>query len=88
MNANIHAPFPTLVVGDGFLFPNRQNNAMDNTIHVRFVGEESVNQIVEFPHEEEYREHSFDLQPVKGVQKVVFVFLPGCDFDFKWFRFE
>ncbi len=35
MNANIHAPFPTLVVGDGFLFPNRQNNAMDNTIHVR-----------------------------------------------------
>ncbi len=60
----------------------------NNTIHVRFVGEESVNQIVEFPHEEEYREHSFDLQPVKGVQKVVFVFLPGCDFDFKWFRFE
>lgn len=60
----------------------------NNTIHVRFVGEESVNQIVEFPHEEEYTVHSFDLQPVKGVQKVVFVFLPGCDFDFKWFRFE
>lgn len=60
-----------------------------NTIHVRFVGEEeSVNQIVEFPHEEEYTAHSFDLQPVKGVQKVVFVFLPGCDFDFEWFRFE
>ncbi len=60
----------------------------NNTIHVRFVGEESVNQIVEFPHEEEYTAHSFALQPVKGVQKVVFVFLPGCDFDFKWFRFE
>lgn len=59
----------------------------NNTIHVRFVGEESVNQIVEFPHEEEYTVHSFDLQPVKGVQKVVFVFLPGCDFDFEWFQF-
>ena len=59
----------------------------NNTIHVRFVGEESVNQIVEFPHEEEYTVHSFALQPVKGLQKVVFVFLPGCDFDFKWFRF-
>lgn len=61
----------------------------NNTIHVRFVGEEgSVNQIVEFPHEEEYTAHGFELQPVKGVQKVVFVFLPGCDFDFEWFRFE
>ncbi len=60
----------------------------NNTIHVRFVGQESVNQIVEFPHEEEYTAHSFALQPVKGVQKVVFVFLPGCDFDFKWFKFE
>ncbi|MDE5950897.1 MAG: DUF4982 domain-containing protein, partial [Acetatifactor sp.] len=60
----------------------------NNTIHVRFVGEESMNQIVEFPHEEEYTVHSFDLQPVKGLQKVVFVFLPGCDFDFAWFRFE
>lgn len=60
----------------------------NNTIHVRFVGEESMNQIVEFPHEEEYTVHSFDLQPVKGLQKVVFVFLPGCDFDFEWFRFE
>ncbi len=60
----------------------------NNTIHVRFVGEESVNQIVEFPHEEEYTVHSFELQPVKGLQKVVFVFLPGCNFDFEWFRFE
>lgn len=60
----------------------------NNTIHVRFVGEESVNQIVEFPHEEEYAVHSFDLQSVKGMQKVVFVFLPGCDFDFEWFQFE
>lgn len=59
-----------------------------NTIHVRFLGEESINQIVEFPHEEDYTVHSFDLQPVKGRQKVVFVFLPGCDFDFEWFRFE
>jgi beta-galactosidase len=42
---------------------------------------------VEFPHEEEYAVHRFELQPVKGLQKVVFVFLPGCDFDFSWFQF-
>lgn len=60
----------------------------NNTIHVRFVGEESINQIVEFPHEEEYTAHTFELQPVKGLQKVVFVFLPGSNFDFQWFRFS
>lgn len=67
----------------------------NNTIHVRFIreengaeGAESINQLVEFPHAEEYTAHSFELQPVKGVWRVAFVFLPGCDFDFEWFRFE
>lgn len=61
-----------------------------NTIHIRFFDEEgqSVNQLVEFPMQEEYTELSFDLDRVMGKQKVVFVFLPGCDFDFKAFRFD
>lgn len=62
----------------------------NNTIHIRFFGEDGqgVNQLVEFPHSEEYAEHSFALEPTFGTKKVVFVFLPGCDFDFKWFRFS
>lgn len=62
----------------------------NNTIHIRFFGEDGqvVNQLVEFPHAEEYVEHTFTLDPTFGKKKVVFVFLPGCDFDFKWFRFS
>lgn len=60
----------------------------NNTIHVRFFGEENSNQIVEFPQEEEYTAHTFPLTNVYGKQKVSFIFLPGSNFDFKWFQFE
>ena len=61
-----------------------------NDIRIRFTREdgESVSQLVEFPHSEEYTEEVFSLEPVEGVSKVGFLFLPGCDFDFKWFRFS
>jgi beta-galactosidase len=60
----------------------------DNTIHIHFNSEEgSVRQIAEFSYTEEYSEMEFLLDKVTGKQKVSFVFLPGCDFDFKWFRF-
>ena len=61
-----------------------------NTIHIRFFKEdgEAVNQIIEFPHSEEYTEKQFALESVKGSCKVGFIFLPGCDFDFKWFQFS
>ena len=68
---------------------------LKNTIHVRFASEEgSVNQLAEFimPKEpdtpEGYVCRSFELDNVQGMQTVNFVFLPGCNFDFKWFRFE
>ncbi len=62
----------------------------NNTIHVRFFDEagQGMNQLVEFPHSKEYVEHTFALEAVKGKMKVVFVFLPGCDFDLKWFKFS
>ncbi len=62
----------------------------ENTIHIRFFNEEgeSVNQLAEFSYSEDYTEVNFPLNSVKGRNKVVFVFLPGCDFDFKWFRFS
>lgn len=64
-------------------------SALDkNTIHIRFAhpdGESS--QLVEFRQADEYEEQVFDLEPVAGKQKVTFIFLPGSQFDFGWFRF-
>jgi len=61
----------------------------DNTISIRFENEESsVSRSVEFPYTKDYTEMEFELTKVNGMQKVSFVFLPGCNFDFKWFRFK
>ena len=60
-----------------------------NSIHIRFFYEdrEPVNQLVEFPRSEEDTERTFPLESCKGKCRVGFIFLPGCDFDFKWFQF-
>ncbi|MEY8352858.1 hypothetical protein AALB39_05790 [Lachnospiraceae bacterium 54-53] len=65
-------------------------SAMDrNTIHIRFQNDKgNVNEIAEFVHSDEYGEQSFSLTSVTGMQTVTFLFLPGSNFDFKWFRFE
>ncbi len=57
-----------------------------NTIQLRFT--DGATQVLPFPYSEEYVEKRFPLEKVTGEQKVTFVFLPGCNFDFKWFRFE
>lgn len=59
-----------------------------NTIQIRFAGEADSVQVVEFLYSEDYVEMTFDLEPVFGENQVTFVFLPGCNFDFKWFRFS
>ncbi len=60
-----------------------------NTIHVRFNTENgNVNEVAEFVGAEEYTERVFEFSKVSGKATVNFVFLPGCEFDFKWFRFE
>lgn len=59
-----------------------------NTIHIRFNGETGeVKQIAEFNHSDGYVEREFNLDSIKGMQEVTFVFLPGSQFDFKWFKF-
>lgn len=59
-----------------------------NTIQIRFAGEDGENsQLVEFMHTDEYEERVFSIEKVTGIQKVTFVFLPGCNFDFSWFCF-
>lgn len=60
-----------------------------NTIHVRFRQKgEDVNRIAEFTGCAEYTERSFEMPEITGDCTVNFVFLPGCNFDFTWFRFE
>jgi beta-galactosidase len=60
-----------------------------NTIHIRFASEAGEsNQLVEFTQSENYEERVFELDRITGIQKVTFIFLPGSNFDFGWFRFE
>jgi beta-galactosidase len=60
-----------------------------NTLQIQFSGAEGQHrQSIELPYSKEYREYEFNLEPVMGVQKVNFMFLPGSNFDFKWFQFQ
>ena len=67
-----------------------KSNSENNTINIKFFAEDgsSTTQVIEFPHTDSYEEKNFEIAPVKGAQKISFVFLPGSNFDFKWFRFE
>ena len=60
-----------------------------NTIHIRFKdGERTINQIIEFSKASEYDVQEFELEQVEGLFEVLFIFMPGSDFDCKWFQFK
>ena len=67
-----------------------KSNSENNTINIKFFDNDGTNttQLIEFAHTDEYEEKTFELQAVTGEKKVDFVFLPGCNFDFKWLKFE
>ena len=67
-----------------------KSNTENNTINVKFFNDDGSNttQVIEFSHTDDYEQREFNLEAVTGKKKVSFVFLPGCNFDFKWFRFE
>ena len=67
-----------------------RSNSENNTINLKFfvADGKSQTQVIDFAHTDAYEEKTFPVIPLKGKQKVSFVFLPGCNFDFKWFRFE
>ena len=71
----------------GLLICGRTRNE-SNTISILFSNEDgTVTRNVEFTYSEEYKEMEFKLEKITGNQKVSFVFLPGSNFDFKWFKF-
>ena len=59
-----------------------------NTIQMRFSdGENEFIQVVEFVKSDDYNVQEFELQDVHTKGQVSFIFLPGCQFNFKWFKF-
>jgi len=59
-----------------------------NTIQMRFSdGENESIQVVEFEQSDDYTVQEFELESVSANQQVSFIFLPGCQFNFKWFKF-
>jgi len=59
-----------------------------NVIQIRFDdGEVESIQVVEFMRTTDYEVQEFMLEDVGFNQRVSFIFLPGCQFDLKWFRF-
>lgn len=61
----------------------------NNTVHIRFKkGQEITNKIIEFSYAGQYTEREYELTGITGkYDEVLFIFLPGSRFDFKWFRF-
>lgn len=67
-----------------------KSNTENNTINLKCFSEDGtcITQVIEFPHTDNFEEKDFVLTPINGKQKISFVFLPGTNFDFKWFRFK
>ncbi|KAI7258406.1 beta-galactosidase [Hortaea werneckii] len=60
----------------------------NNTLQILFSGSGGESkQLIEFAGNDSYTEREFVLAPVSGSQTVTFLFLPGSQFDFKWFQF-
>lgn len=60
-----------------------------NTIHIRFIDDQGQdNQIIDFTESTYYEQRTFNLDRVKGKKTVMFIFLPGSNFNFGWFKFE
>jgi len=60
-----------------------------NSIRIQFQDQQGQKaQTIDFPYTENYQEMRFPLEAETGMKEVHFIFLPGSNFDFKWFRFE
>ena len=65
------------------------NAEIDNRIELQFSDEnESGRQTLYFNKSKGFEERCFEIKGMQKNQTVSFIFLPGSQFDFKWFRFE
>ncbi|HHU61125.1 MAG TPA: DUF4982 domain-containing protein [Natronincola sp.] len=57
-------------------------------VQVRFISKKGERrESLEFVQSSEYKEQTFSLDQIEGKHEVRFIFLPGTEFDFSWFRF-
>ena len=90
---NVVIGFSELDFGEGvtkITVCGRTPNA-ENPIQIRYTpeGGEQLTQLVKFANSDEYCQRSFDIERIAGkVSSLSFVFMPGSNFDFEWFRFE
>lgn len=69
------------------IFGRAKNNR--NTIHVRFEGKDGeIRNILECDNTEELCEKQFSVSGIKGKGSLQLIFLPGCQYDLKWIKFE
>jgi beta-galactosidase len=60
-----------------------------NTIQLRYSdGVTQKTQLLEFAESGDYIVQEFSLEQLIGKQDISFVFLPGSNFDFEWFKFQ
>lgn len=60
-----------------------------NSIHLRSNNEEGEEkQLLEFLYSEGDAIRTYEIKKMTGMQNISFVFLPGSNFNFKWFKFE
>lgn len=61
----------------------------NNSLHLKVTAADGsvTATLLEFAYSEGFEERSFEIPPITGSVRAAFVFLPGCNFDFKYFRF-
>ena len=84
------------IVFDGMDFSQKSPSKLEifgrtplevNTIQLKCDDNEKPH-MLDFKYCADYQVREFKLQNVSCEQKINFLFLPGCNFDFKWFRFS
>ncbi|MBQ4312030.1 MAG: DUF4982 domain-containing protein [Oscillospiraceae bacterium] len=76
---SVHSPEKLIITG--------QTRLEMNSIQVILEGEHGGRFVCEFGGSDEYISREYPLAGISGKVKVSFVFLPGCDFDFRSFMF-
>ncbi len=60
----------------------------NNSVHIIFAGKDTKERrIVEFAGSDDFVTREFVIEKVSGLVDITFLFLPGCNFDLKSFRF-
>lgn len=91
---NVVIEFKELDFGDNgvdkIIIRGKTSNPV-NPIQLRYKpkGGEQITQLAEFEHSDDYTERKFKLNRICGeISELSFVFMPGSEFGFDWFKFE